>query len=410
MSVPSALIAGASIASPALAYWLNRSGWRTTVVERAPTLRTGGQNVDLKGAGLQVIRRMGLEEQVRAVHPGELGVEFVGPNGQVLARFPAGDPSGMSVTAEVEILRGDLSELLVAATSESTEYRFGDCVTTVTQQDDGVLAGFQRAPAERFDLVVAADGIGSSTRRLMLGDGPVVHGLGVEATWATIPRVDADTDWWRWFNAPGGTVSLRPDRHGTTRAIITRTLTRDEKRMGPARRTPDQQRALLRKTFAGAGWDADRVLEALNDVEDVYTEVLGQVHAPRWSRGRLVLAGDAAYCPSPMTGMGTTLAMVGAYVLAGEIASHPTLNEGLAAYERIMRPWVEQVQKLPPGVPRIANPTSRAGVAVLGSAIRVAGTRPVRRIAGRLNRGPSSARFELPEYRQVESFWPCRRN
>jgi 2-polyprenyl-6-methoxyphenol hydroxylase-like FAD-dependent oxidoreductase len=106
MSVPSALIAGASIAGPALAYWLNRSGWRTTVVERAPALRTGGQNVDLTGAGLQVIRRMGLEEQVRAVHPGELGVEFIGSRGQVLARFPAGDPSGMSVTAEVEILRG----------------------------------------------------------------------------------------------------------------------------------------------------------------------------------------------------------------------------------------------------------------------------------------------------------------
>ena len=214
MSVPSALIAGASIAGPALAYWLNRSGWCTTVVEWAPALRTGGQNVDLKGAGLQVIRRMRLEEQVRAVHPGELGVEFIGSRGQVLARFRAGDPSGMSVTAEVEILRGDLAELLVSATAESTAYRFGDRVTAVKQDGDGVLASFEHAPAERFDLVVAADGIGSSTRRLIPNDGPVVHGLGVEAAWATIPRTDTDTDWWRWFNAPGGTISRRPDRHG----------------------------------------------------------------------------------------------------------------------------------------------------------------------------------------------------
>ncbi|GAB12587.1 putative oxidoreductase [Arthrobacter globiformis NBRC 12137] len=404
MSVPSALIAGASIAGPALAYWLNRFGWRTTVVERAPALRTGGQNVDLKGAGLEVIRRMGLEEQVRAVHPGELGVEFIGSRGQVLARFPAGDPSGLSVTAEVEILRGDLAELLVAATSDSTEYRFEDRITAVTPEGDGVLASFEHASAERFDLVVAADGIGSSTRRLLLSGGSVVHGLGVEATWATIPRTETDTDWWRWFNAPGGTISLRPDRHGTTRAIVTRTLTRAEKPMGSPQRTPDQQRALLRRTFAGAGWEADRVLDALDDVEDLYTESLGQVHAPRWSQGRLVLVGDAAYCPSPVTGMGTTLAIVGAYVLAGEIAAYGAVKDGLAAYERIMRPWVEQVQKLPPGVPRIANPTSRAGVAVLQAAIRTAGTPFVRGIASRLNGdGKSNTQFDLPTYGPLDS-------
>jgi len=404
MSVPSALIAGASIAGPTLAYWLNRCGWRTTVVERAPGLRTGGQNVDLKGAGLQVVRGMGLEEQVRAAHPGELGVEFVGSRGQVLARFPAGDPSGMSVTAEVEILRGDLAQLLVSATAGNTEYRFGDRVTAVRQEDDGVFASFERAHAQRFDLVVAADGIGSSTRRLILNDEQVVRGLGVEATWATIPRTASDTDWWRWFNAPGGTISLRPDRYGTMRAIVTRsTRTRDEERNGGSRRTPEQQRELLRKTFAGAGWEADRVLEALEDIVDLYTEGLGQVHAPRWSHGRLVLVGDAAYCPSPVTGMGTTLAIAGAYVLAGEISKHPILYEGLAAYERLMRPWVEQVQKLPPGVPRIANPTSRAGVAMLQAAIRMAGTRFARRVAVRLNGGGmSTGLFELPEYGEFE--------
>lgn len=341
---------------------------------------------------------MGLEKQVRAVHPGELGVEFIGPRGQVLARFPAGDPSGMSVTAEVEILRGDLAEILVGATPD-TEYRFGDRITALQQDGNGVLASFEQAPAERFDLVVAADGIGSSTRRLILNDEPVVHALGVEATWATIPRTESDTDWWRWFNAPGGTISLRPDRHGTIRTIVTRTLTRDEERNGAAQRTPEQQRALLRKTFAGAGWETNRVLHALEDVEDLYTESLGQVHARRWSQGRLVLLGDAAYCPSPMTGMGTTLAIVGAYVLAGEIASRPTLLEALAAYEQVMRPWAERVQKLPPGVPRIANPTSRAGVAVLQAAIRVAGTPLVRGIAHRLNRGGTSpSPFELPDY------------
>jgi 2-polyprenyl-6-methoxyphenol hydroxylase-like FAD-dependent oxidoreductase len=402
MPTPSALIAGASIAGPALAYWLERYGWRTTVVERAPALRTGGQNIDLKGAGLQVIGRMGLEDKVRALYTGELGLEFVAGRGQVLARFPVGDPSGMSLTSEVEILRGDLAELLVSATSgvsAGTEYRFGDRITSVQQDDDAALVSFERASAERFDLIVAADGIGSGTRRLVFGDEPVVRSLGVEATWATIGRTASDTDWWRWFNTPGGTLSLRPDRYGTMRVVITRTLTRGEERDVTRGRTPEEQRALLRQTFRGAGWETDRVLEALEDVDDLYFEVVGQVHAQGWSKGSVVLLGDAAYCPSPVSGMGTTLAVVGAYVLAGEIAKHTALRDGLASYERIMRPWVAQAQKLPPGTPRIANPTSRAGVALLQAGVRVAGTRAARRVASRMSRDRTPAQtFALPDY------------
>lgn len=266
MGTPSALIAGASIAGPTLAFWLARYGWRTTVVERAPELRPGGQNVDLRGAGLQVIGRMGLAEEVRRAHTGELGLEFVGSHGQVLARFPVGDASGMSMTAEAEILRGDLAGLLVSATCESTEYRFGDRITKVRQEDEAALVTFEHASPERFDLVVAADGIGSGTRRLVFGDEPAVRSLGVEATWATIPRTASDTNWWRWFNAPGGTISLRPDRYGTMRALITRTLSRTERRNPADQRSPEQQRGLLHRTFASAGWEADRVLRALEDV------------------------------------------------------------------------------------------------------------------------------------------------
>ena len=238
------------------------------------------------------------------------------------------------------------------------------------QEDDAALVTFEQGSAERFDLVVAADGIGSDTRRLVFDDEPVVKSLGVEATWATIARTVSDTDWWRWFITPGGTISLRPDRHGTT----------------------------------GAGWKADRVLEALEDVEDLYFEVVGHVHAPLWSKGPVVLLGDAAYCPSPVTGMGTTLAVAGAYVLAGAMAKHTALRDGLTGYERIMRPWVNQAQKLPPGVPRIANPTSRAGVALLQAAVRVAGTPAVRRTAARLSRGrrPTET-FTLPGYAHLRS-------
>lgn len=130
---------------------------------------------------------------------------------------------------------------------------------------------------------------------------------------------------------------------------------------------------------------------------------MGQVRADRWSSGSVVLLGDAAYCPSPVSGMGTTLAVVGAYVLAGELASHGAQGKGLGEYERIMRPWVRKVQKLPPGVPRIANPVSRSGVAILHAAIRAAGTPIARGVAARLGRGGDSPnRFVLPDYPRLQ--------
>ncbi|WP_395403514.1 hypothetical protein ACHMXB_05655 [Arthrobacter sp. UC242_113] len=155
----------------------------------------------------------------------------------------------MSLTSEVEILRGDLAELLVSASSASTEYRFGNWITSVQQEDDAALVTFEQGGAERFALVVAADRISSDTRRLVFDDAPVVKSLGVEATWATIARTGWDTDWWRWFNTRGGTISLRPDRHGTMRVLVTRTLTRGEKR-DVRRRTPYEQRALLRQALS----------------------------------------------------------------------------------------------------------------------------------------------------------------
>ena len=136
LTPPSAHIARASVAGPAVAWWLNRYGWRTTLVGRAPRLRTGGQNVDLRGAGLEVLRRMGLEERARAVRPPEAGLGFVGARGEPIARFPVGSGSGLSPTAELEVMRGDLTELLVAATSGTTEYRFGDRITGVRQAED----------------------------------------------------------------------------------------------------------------------------------------------------------------------------------------------------------------------------------------------------------------------------------
>ena len=412
MTKPRVLISGASIAGPALAFWLNRYGWSTTIVERAPSLRTGGQNVDVRGAGREVGRRMGLEDDIRAATTGEVGTRFLGRGGRTVAEFPAGTSDSGGATAELEILRGDLAALLVSRTSGETEYRFGDRVTGIADGTDGdgatgtappgVVVSFEHGPDERFDLVVAADGIGSSTRRLVFGDEPEIRSLGLETSYATIPRTAADDDWWRWYNAAGGrSITLRPDSHGTIRAAMSFVTERTRAGVGAERRTVDEQRARLRRIFGDAGWEAHRVLDGFDQADDLYFESIGQVRAPRWSSGRVVLLGDAAFCASPVSGMGTSLSITGAYVLAGELAAHVDHRDAFAGYERLMRPYVEQAQQLPPGTPRLANPMTRAGVAAFGLGVRLASTPVLGRIGSRFFAPPADA-IDLPDYAHLE--------
>ena len=389
------LISGASIAGPALAYWLHEYGFATTIVERADGIRPGGQTVDLRGAGKVVAQRMGLEEAVRAASTGEEGVAFVDRSGRTRAAFGADAFGGEGLVAELEILRGELAELLYERTRTSTDYLFGDRIAVLDDQGDRVHVTFDSGLVRDFDLVVAADGIGSRTRRLVFGDEPTFRSLGMYTAYATIPRAESDGTWARWYNATGGRViTLRPDTLGTTRAL----LTLPARGEGYEKQSPDEQRALLKRTFADAGWEAPRVVAALDDASDLYFELTGQVRTPHWSRGRVALVGDAGYCASPISGMGTSLALVGAYVLAGELAAHPDHRDAFAAYERVLRPYVDKAQQLPPFTPRIAQPRTRVGIRVLNTALWAASRPWVGRLGKNKRLSPPAQEIDLPDY------------
>lgn len=392
-----ALISGASIAGPAIAYWLATYGWEVTIVERAPGLRDGGQNIDVRGAGRTVARRMGIEDGIRDATTGELGTEFVRTDGRTVARFPAGISDTDGATAELEILRGDLARLLVDATPDTVEYVFGDSITAIDDRDDSVQVSFDQGDDRSVDLVVIADGMNSRTRKLVFGSAPTIRPLGLNTSYLTIPRTERDSDWARWCNAPGGrTMTLRPDTKGTIRATMS-FLSAPGAHDGL---TPDEQKTLLREKFADAGWEAQRILAGLDHEADLYFEHIGQVKAPAWTSGRVALLGDAAHCASPISGMGTSLALVGAYVLAGEIAAHVALRDAFRGYERIMRPYVDQAQQLPPGAPRIANPRTRAGIAVLNAAARIGASRAFSAIGGKLF-SPPADEIDLPDYSRL---------
>jgi 2-polyprenyl-6-methoxyphenol hydroxylase-like FAD-dependent oxidoreductase len=391
------LITGAGIAGPALAYWLDRFGMEPTVLERAPELRLGGQNVDVRGAGRVVIARTGLEEAVRAAGTGELGLAFVDGSGAVQAEFPltSGDgAAGDGPTAELEILRGDLGQILFEHTADRVPYRFGDQVVALDDDGRRVRVGVEHGPEEEFDLVVAADGVRSGTREIAMPGQADIRFLGLCTAYFTIPRDDTDTDWWRRYAAgEGRTITLRPDRHGTTRALLSFL----SPSAAPARTSPAAQQELLRAEFTGAGWQADRVLDGLGSAPDFYFEAISQVRSPTFASGRVGLLGDAAWCASPISGRGTTLALLGAYVLAGELARHDDHREAFAAYESVMRPHVRKAQKLPPGTPRIAHPRSRWGVRLLNSAARSAASPIAGRVAGLLS-SHTVRPVEVPDY------------
>jgi 2-polyprenyl-6-methoxyphenol hydroxylase-like FAD-dependent oxidoreductase len=392
------LITGASVAGPAAAYWLDRAGYDVTVVEKAPELRPGGQNIDVRATGRDVLRLMGLEDAVRARNTGEIGTRFIAEDGSVVSEFGVQDGDGHDgPTAELEILRGALSEILVDACPDTVTWRFGTSITAVADGVDGVEVELSDGTRERFDLVVVAEGVGSHTRGLVFGDEPQERTLGMYCSYATIERTADDDQWWNWLVVPGGRqAGLRPDDEGTTRAMLNFVVD------SPTLEGLDGQqlRAALREEFAGVGWQVPRILDGLDDSDDLYVDYLRQVVCPTWHRGRVVLLGDAAWCVTPVGGGGTSLAITGAYVLAAALSRTPAggdLEAALAEFEEWMRPLVEDAQDLPPGVPKVAAPQTRVGAQLLKWGTKVAALPVVQGVASRLTSGPEAGR-ELPAF------------
>jgi 2-polyprenyl-6-methoxyphenol hydroxylase-like FAD-dependent oxidoreductase len=357
------LISGASIAGPALAHWLHRFGFRTTVVERSPVLRPGGQAIDVRGIAKEVVRRMGLDAEVRAACTETTGVTYVTGNNRPVVTMGADLFDGDGFIAEIEILRGDLAEVLYRATEDSTEYLFGDRIESLEQESDGVSVHFANGSRRRFDLVVGADGLHSGVRTLAFGpDADRLRHLGFYLSFWTVPNHLGLDRRVVSYSEPGRSLGVRAIRDNTEAMAYfgfrSESLDYDH-------RDVRAQRAIVREQMAGMRWEAPRLLAELEHAPDFYFDACAQVVLDRWSTGRVALIGDAAFCPSPMSGQGTSLALVAAYVLAGELAAHSgDHGSAFAAYEQRLRRFVAANQELGRKQARSMATTSRFGVAV----------------------------------------------
>lgn len=325
------LISGAGVAGPALAFWLHRHGLRPTVVERAPARRDGGYKVDLRGAAIDVLKRMGLFEAARAADTGMRTVTYLRGDGAPIASLDANLLMGRRGD-DLEVMRTDLIRILHDATAGHVEYVFGDAIAALEDGPDGVDVTFAGGGQRRFDLVIGADGLHSATRRQVLGEVPLRH-LGAYITVFDVPD-DLGLDREEVFYSTPGRMCFAYRTGPEQPAKVGLVFASDEPGLG---------REGLAERFAAMKWRVPGFLAALRSSGDVYFDSLSQVELPRWSAGRVALLGDAAYCPSPASGQGTSMALVGAYVLAGEVAAAAGDHAaGFARYERVLRPYVER--------------------------------------------------------------------
>lgn len=337
------LISGAGIAGLTAAYWLRQHGFTATIVERAPALVTGGYKIDVRGTALDVLHRMDAHDAVVAASTQMQGAKLVDGQGNVINEL-SGDQFGHRVGGDLEIVRGTLCEILMERV-RGVDMIFGDVIEAVSESTGGVDVTFRNSDGRSFDLVIGADGLHSNVRDLVFGEeSQFLRDLGmylcvysvpnylqldrVEMQYSEIGRVAAI---WATRDDPNAKTTFAFAAHGEQIDLRDRA----------------QQEASVRERFAGVGWEVPRLLDLMPEASDWYFDIAAQVDLHSWSKGRVALAGDAGYCASPMSGQGSSLAMIGAYVLAGELAASGGDHvAAFAEYDRVMRPFVDVNQQL----------------------------------------------------------------
>ncbi|TQM14354.1 FAD-dependent monooxygenase [Pseudonocardia kunmingensis] len=338
------LVSGAGVAGPSLAFWLSRYGATTTVVESARALRTSGFAVDFRGpTHLGVLAAMGVLDELRSVQTHGGASSCVDEHGREIFGLPAEFAGG-----DIEVRRRDLSRVLHDRSAERAEYLFGDSVTALTQTADGVHVDLARGASRTVDLVVGADGIHSGVRRLAFGDeSRYVRHLGYHLAGWDLPT-DAVADprlrtTPQQYNVPGRMASVSLDDRDPERAGAFLVFAAPRLEYDPT--DIDRQKELVAGAFAGVGWLVPQLLETLPGAAELYFDAISRVSVPRWSTGRVALLGDAATGVT-LGGMGVGAAVVGAHVLAGELAAaQGDHRAAFAAYERRMRAYTGRWQR-----------------------------------------------------------------
>jgi 2-polyprenyl-6-methoxyphenol hydroxylase-like FAD-dependent oxidoreductase len=345
-STATVLISGASIAGPALAYWLHRYGFAVTVVEKAGAPRGGGYPIDVRGTAIEVAERMGILPRLREAHVDSQRLTFLDADGSEVASLSPHTVAGSVEGRDLEVPRGDLTAILHATTRDNVEYVFNDAIITLDETAHGIDITFDSGTQRTFDLVVGADGMHSHTRELLFGPESQFHRhLGYRFAVFTMPNTFGLSHELLMWNAPGKAAALYAtgDKNDPVHAFLNFHMPNP-----PAHPLRDRkaQEAIAAEAFTSSAWELPTLINAMHEAEDLFSDTVGQIRMPTWSKGRATLIGDAAYAPSFLTGQGTSLALVGAYMLAHALATNRTHTTALTSFETTTRPFISANQAL----------------------------------------------------------------
>jgi 2-polyprenyl-6-methoxyphenol hydroxylase-like FAD-dependent oxidoreductase len=400
MSNKTVLISGAGISGPALAFWLKAAGFEPTLIERNPQLRTDGYVIDFWGPGYDIAERMGLTGELNRIGYHMREMRIVGDQGERVSGFGINVLNELTGGRFVTLRRSDLSRLLVEKIKDQAEVIFGDEIVGLKEHTDGVRVNFKHSRERHFDLVIGADGLHSRVRRLVFGAqiqfekylGYLIAAFEVRGY---RPR---DEDVYVTYNISGrmlGRVALRDDR-----TLFLFIFAVDPEKLPVVLNQP-AQKAILREKFGDGKWECERILAELDHSEDLYFDRVSQIKMETWSRGRVALVGDAAFCVSLMAGQGSALGMTAAYVLAGELAKPAgRYDVAFASYEALLWDYIGSKQKGAQRFSAAFAPKSRWGVLFRNQVVRACAIPGVARIAFGRNIVDT---LRLPAYA-----WPTR--
>ena len=353
------LVSGASVAGATAAYWLAHHGHSVTVVERYPGLRPGGQAIDVRGPALTVLERMMLRAAADHRRTRIRGASVVDSDGNELSRDTESTPTGGPIASpDIELLRDDLVELLYEATQLKVEYLFDDSIESLDDDGTAVAVTFERAATRDFGLVIGADGLHSNVRQLVFGpEEQFIDRLGTHAAIFTVPNF-LDLDYWQtWHYGDKTMAGIYSARNNTEARAMVGFMDTDLK---IDYRDTEAQFGELEKRMADDGWIRPQLLEYMRTAPDFYFDEMSQIKMDRWSKGRVTLVGDAGYCCSPLSGQGTSVALLGAYILAGELAQAIQAGDdyelGFTNYQKEFQDYVKRnqwlvVDNIPGGAP-----------------------------------------------------------
>ena len=370
-SMGKVLISGASIAGPTLAYWLHKYGFDITLVERAKCVRSGGYPIDLRGPAVEVAERTGILPGVKVAHIDTQRLSWVDEEGKPFVTIRPEQLSGGKEGRDLEVPRGALTSLLFEVTRRGIDYRFKDSIRSLSDTATGVSVIFESGRQETYDLVMGADGLHSKTRELIFGPESLFERyIGYCFGACTMPNHLHLAHEAHVYTIPGKNATLyAPGDSKILWAILTFKHPRPREVHGIG---TVEERKLVAQVFAGGGWQIPRIVSAMMVADDFFFDTVSQIHMPQWSRGRVALAGDAAHATSFLSGQGSSMALIGAYVLAGELASNSDHTSAFASYERIFRSYVEANQALVDGGTAAVLPETAEAICARNEALRAA--------------------------------------